>query len=61
MCYHHLKFIVKKLDPNKPLTYYISPALIKEYFAKDDFEAITINDNVRVVKIGKKNAKNKKK
>lgn len=37
MCYHHIKFIVSKLDPQKPLSFYISPALVKEYMTKDDF------------------------
>ena len=37
MCYHNLKFIVNKLDPNKPLSYYLTPAIIKEYSTKEDF------------------------
>jgi hypothetical protein len=61
MCYHHLKFVVSKLDTKKPLSFYISPALIKEYAAKDDFDTITINNNVKVLRMAKKGAKNKKK
>jgi hypothetical protein len=61
MCCQHVKFIVTKLDPQKPLSFYISPTIIKEYIAKDDFEITTINDNVKVIKMSKKNTKSKKK
>jgi hypothetical protein len=42
------------------LSFYLSPDLIKKYGNRDDFDSITINENVKVMKMGKKGGKNKK-
>lgn len=42
------------MEPTKPLSHYISSALIKEYLNMEDFENIQINENVKVIKMNKK-------